>query len=123
MRRNVSDVLTRVQDTVPYIGVELRNIDQRGMFGDTPLIQIMTWNDVAAATLLLEAGTDIAAKGEDGDTALHAAAIFGNAELVALLLANKAPRSIKNDSGYTPFETAKLFGNNDIADLIGNGTD
>ena len=116
---DASDVLALLQDTVPYLGTELRDVDQPGLLGDTPLIQVMTWNDAAAATLLLEAGADVAAKGEDGNTALHAAASFGYPELVMLLLAKNAPISVKNDRGRTPVETAKEFGHDGIAALLG----
>jgi ankyrin repeat protein len=120
--RGAGDVLALLQDTVPYLGTELHDIDQPGLFGDTPLIQVMTWNDVGAATLLLDAGADIAAKGEDGNTALHAAASFGYAELVILLLARGAPVSAENDKGCTPAETAKEFENDGIAALLGSSS-
>ena len=118
MYRDVSDVLARVQGTVPFLGIELRDINQRNIFDDTPLILVMSWDDIAAADLLLEGGAEVDAKGENGDTALHRAASFGNAELVRLLLANNAPTSPKNDDGHTPFDLAKLLGNDGIATML-----
>jgi len=118
MYRDVSDVLARVQETVPFLGIELRDINQRSIFDDTPLILVMSWDDIAAVTLLLEGGADVGAKGESGDTALHRAASFGNAELVRLLLANNAPTSSKNDDGFTPLDLAKLLGNDAIVTML-----
>ena len=118
MYRDVSDVLARVQGTVPFLGIELRDINQRNIFDDTPLILVMSWDDFVAANLLLEGGAEVAAKGENGDTALHRAASFGNTELVRLLLANNAPTSPKNDDGHTPFDLAKLLGNDGIATML-----
>jgi ankyrin repeat protein len=107
-----------VQETVPFLGIELRHINQRSIFDDTPLILVMSWDDMAAATLLLEGGADVSAKGESGDTALHRAASFGNAELVRLLLANSAPTSPGNDDNYTPLELAKLLGNDEVVTTL-----
>ena len=78
----------------------------------------MSWDDLAAATLLLKGGADVTARGESGDTALHRAASVGNAELVRLLLANNAPTLSKNDDGYTPLDLAKLLGNDTVVTLL-----
>jgi FOG: Ankyrin repeat len=118
MYRDVSDVLAQVQEAVPFLGIELKDVDQRSIFGDTPLILVMTWGDVAAASLLIEAGADVSVKGEDGDTALHRAASFGHAELIALLLANNARASAENDDGYTPLQLAELGGNEAIVQML-----
>jgi ankyrin repeat protein len=118
MYRDVGDVLARVQETVPFLGIELVDIDQRSMFDDTPLILVMSWEDVPAATLLLQSGADVTARGERGDTALHRAASFGNAELVGLLLANDAPTSAKNDDGHTALDLAKVLGNEAVVALL-----
>ena len=116
--RDVGDVLAVVQETVSYLGIELRDINQPGIFNDTPLILVMSWDDIAAATLLLESGADVGAKGEAGDTALHRAASFGNAELVRLLLAKKAPTDTKNNDGFTPLGLATLRENDAIVTLL-----
>jgi ankyrin repeat protein len=116
--RDVGDVLARVQETVPFLGIELRDINQRNMFDDTPLIQVMSWEDIEAATLLLEGGADVSVRGEDGETALHRAVLFGNAELVKLLLAHDAPTSSKNNDGETPLGMAERLGKEAVVMLL-----
>ena len=118
MYRDVGDVLARLQETVPFSGIELRDINQRNMFDDTPLIQVMSWEDIEAATLLLQGGADVSLRGEDGETALHRAVLFGNAELVQLLLTHNAPTSTKNDDGNTPLGLATVLGNRSIVTLL-----
>lgn len=118
MYRGVGDVLARVQETVPFSGIELRDVNQRNIFDDTPLIQVMSWEDVDAATLLLEGGADLSVRGEDGETALHRAVLFGNPELVELLLAHNAPTSIKDNEGRTPLGLAKSLADEAIVTLL-----
>ena len=118
MYRDVGDVLARVQETVPFLGIELRDVNQQNMFDDTPLIQVMSWEDIEAATLLLEGGADVSVSGEDGETALHRAVLFDNVELVELLLARDAPTSSKNNDGKTPLELATSLGNEAIVTLL-----
>jgi ankyrin repeat protein len=118
MYRDVGDVLARVQETVPFLGIEVRDVNKRNMFDDTPLRQVMSWEDIEAATLLLEGGADVSMRGEDGETAPHRAVLFGNAELVELLLAHDAPTWSKNDDGETPLGLAKLLGKAAIVTLL-----
>ena len=119
MYLNAHDVLASVQDTVPFLGIEIKSINQRSIFNDTPLILVMSWDDTEAATLLLRGGADVFASGEHGDTALHRAAAFGNKGLVEILLKFGAPRSSKNDDGHTPYDLAVLGGHQDIATALG----
>ena len=119
MYLNAHDVLASVQDTVPFLGIEIKSINQRSIFNDTPLILVMSWDDTEAATLLLRGGADVFASGERGDTALHRAAAFGNKGLVEILLTFGALRSSKNDDGHTPYDLAVLGGHQDIATALG----
>jgi GNAT superfamily N-acetyltransferase len=58
-----------------------------------------------AVRLMLDAGIDIATRGDWGGTALHHAGWNGHAEVVALLLERGAPLELTNDFGGTPLGT------------------
>jgi ankyrin repeat protein len=107
MYTNVGEVLARVQHVVEYLDVDLTDINQRGVFGNTPLSVVTSWGDVAAATLLLEAGADVTARIEDGDTVLHRAVLFGDVELAKLFLDAGASPSAKNDHDKTPLDLSR----------------
>ncbi|HWA61048.1 MAG TPA: ankyrin repeat domain-containing protein [Caulobacteraceae bacterium] len=122
---DAKDVLASVQSTLQFEFGDrpIRSIDDRGMFGDTPLIITMSWEDVEAARLLLEAGAAVDARGEDGETALHRAASSDSVELVRLLMDAGASADIENDEGRTPRDIARVLGNSEILDVIAGGRD
>jgi ankyrin repeat protein len=117
---NAQDVLARVQSTLQFAFGDriIRSIDERGLFDDTPLITTMSWEDVEAARLLLQAGASVGLRGEDGDTALHRAARTNSVELVRTLIDAGASPDIKNDEGQSPLDLAILFGNAEIVRLL-----
>ena len=114
MYDSVQDVLSRVQDVTEFLGVELVEVNQRGIFGNTPLAVVITWGDVEAVSRLLEAGADVNAKNEDGYTALHRAVLFDDLDIVDRLLAANASGSIRNVEGDTPLDLAKRLGKDAI---------
>jgi uncharacterized protein len=117
---NAEAVLARVQSTLQFEFGEraIRSIDDRGMFGDTPLIIVMTWEDVDAVRLLLEAGASVNLQGEDGETALHRAVSANNIDLVQPLLDAGAHLDIRNAFGDTPLDLARALSNMDVVRLL-----
>ena len=107
--------MARVQQTAQFFAA-LTDVNQVGVFGNTPLSVVTTWGDVEAARLLLEAGAEIDAKLEFGDTALHRAVLFGNVELVKLFLESGASIDERNDEGRTARDLAK--GSDEISNLL-----
>jgi len=98
-------------------GVDIDNlgINQKGIFGDTPLIVVarQQTSDAVALTetrLLIDAGADANLKGELGDTALHTAARVGRRAIIAALLDAGAQSDIQNQDGKTAFDIAKDSG-------------
>jgi ankyrin repeat protein len=116
--KSVIDVLARVQDVVEFGGVDLKSVNQTGIFGNSPLSVVMSWRDIDAATLLVDAGANINARGECGDTALHLAALFGDHGLVEFLLRRGASVDAKNSDNETPLDVARARGWKDIARLL-----
>ena len=112
------DVLARIQEVVEFADAPLLNVNQRGMFGNTPLKVACVWGDIDAASFLLDAGADVNAKNEDGYTALHWAASLGNQRLASLLIERGAGRESTNDEGLTPRELARFRGDEAMALLL-----
>ena len=107
---SVQDVLSQVQEVTEFLGVRLVDVNQKGIFGNTPLSVVITWGDLEAVSLLLDAGADVNAQGEHGYTALHDAVSFEQLDIVDRLKEAQASLLIRNDDGRTPLELAKLLG-------------
>ncbi|WP_293676322.1 ankyrin repeat domain-containing protein [uncultured Phenylobacterium sp.] len=115
---SVHDVLRRFQDVVEFLDTDLVSVDQKGIFGNTPLAIAAGWGDVQAVALLIAAGADVDAKVEDGDTPLHRAVSFGHADVVRLLIENRASAGIRNDDGLSALDAALVEADPLILQLV-----
>ena len=77
-------------------------MDSIGIFGSQPLEIAVTWDEVPAVELLIDAGTAINARHEGGDTTLHHAIRIGNSGVARLLIRRGADQSIRNDKSEFP---------------------
>ncbi len=111
---SADDVLSRVKNVTEFLGVQLVEVNSKGIFGNTPLAVVITWGDVEAVSRLLDAGADVNAKNEDGYTALHQAVLFDHLDVVDRLLEANASGLIRNDQGHTPLDLAKRLGKDAI---------
>lgn len=118
MNNDLKALLTKIGHTTEFLGVDLVDPNQRGIFGNTPLKVVLTWGDEEAVKMLLDAGADVNATLEDQDTPLHAAARFAGANVVKLLLDRGANPNAVNDDGMTPAQLAKLLERPDIERLL-----
>ncbi|WP_320112560.1 ankyrin repeat domain-containing protein [Draconibacterium orientale] len=84
-------------------GTDINKKDQ--MSGSTPLIAAISFNKIAIAKALIDAGADLNLKNNDGSTALHAAAFFCHLEIVQMLIDAKADKTLKNNYGATARES------------------
>lgn len=82
----------------------LPKVNDRGIFGNVPLIPVITWGSLSGAELLLRAGADVSAVCERGNTPLHHAIQLAEFALARLLLANGADPTIRNAEGKLPTE-------------------
>ncbi|MHB8624412.1 MAG: ankyrin repeat domain-containing protein [Sulfuricaulis sp.] len=114
-------VLAKIQDVTEFLGIELTDVNQRGIFGDTPLHVTAVWGDAQAAKVLIEAGADVGAKGERQDTPLHHAVAQGHPEVVKLLVENGARTDVRNADGETPLDFAISHRNNEIVEILNRG--
>jgi hypothetical protein len=102
---NADEVLDSIWAVVEFGSFSERpKVDSIGIFGSQPLKVAVTWDDVLAVELLLDAGAAINAKHEGGDTALHHAIRMGNFGVARLLIRRGADQSIRNDQGELPRE-------------------
>jgi ankyrin repeat protein len=103
---SVDDVLDAVWDVVEFGGYQERpTVKSIGIFGSTPLFAPITWGDVKAVRLLLDAGIDCNAQRERGETALHHAIRMGKFDIARMLLAHGADPRIST-MGRPPMTVA-----------------
>src|SRR5208282_799670 len=76
-----------------------KDVNERGLFGDTPLHFAASWGDVKIGSILLRAGADPNVHGEYGNTPLHEAIGRKSCEFVTLLLEHGASKELRNDDG------------------------
>ena len=115
---SVSDVFALMQHVVEYCDAPLRDVNQRGIFGNTPLKVAAIWGDIDAACLLIDAGADVNAKNGDGYTALHWAAESDDRGMARLLIERGASLRQKNDEGLTPLDLALSSGHDAVAEFL-----
>lgn len=118
METGLQMILARIQETTEFLGIDLADVNQVGIFGNTPLKVAVVWGDVEAVCSLLDAGADPNIRCEDGYTALHHAAA-GNHVQIGRLLINKGARTdVQNVDGQTPYDLARLLGRREMQDFL-----
>jgi uncharacterized protein len=111
MSDKLRQVLKSIQDAADFLWVEITDVNQRGVYGNTPLKIATVRGDVDAVRVLLGAGADVDAIVEDDCTALLYAAAFDHPEIVRVLLDHGASLDTRNSlSGDTPAEAAQRRG-------------
>lgn len=104
---NLDSVLNDMRVTVDFSNVPIKSIEQKGIFGNTPLIVAAGWGNADAVRLLLDAGANINAMGEDHDTALHRAVAVEALDVVQILIDRGASIEMADADGYTPQDFAE----------------
>lgn len=107
----LQELLDKIHETVYFADLKKIKVRSKGLFGNTPLHVVITWEDVEAVRLLLSNGADVNAKGEYDFTPLHRALLFNVSEIVSLLLKNGADPSIRNADGENCYDLANRIGN------------
>ena len=96
MKKEVRELLRRVQSTADFGYVAFDSINDTNALGDNALHCACVWGDVEAAKLLVEHGININQRGEHGFTPLKVAVDFGFREIADYLIANGADTGILN---------------------------
>jgi ankyrin repeat protein len=104
---NLDSVLNDMRITADFFNVPINSIEQKSIFGNTPLIVAAAWGNADAVRLLLDAGANINATGEDHDTALHRAVAVEALDVVQILIDRGASVEMADADGYTPRDFAE----------------
>jgi ankyrin repeat protein len=104
---SLESVLDAVRTVIEFSDLPITSIEQKGFFGNTPLIVAAGWGNSDAVRILLDAGADINATGEDRDTALHCAVAVEALDVVQMLIDRGASVEIADAFGDTPRDFAE----------------
>jgi ankyrin repeat protein len=90
------------------------DLNEKDVYGSTPLIIATTFGKTEVALALIEAGADLNITNNDGSTALITAAFFCRTGIVKTLLDKGADKNLKNNYGsnaldgvIAPFDDVK----------------
>jgi ankyrin repeat protein len=107
---DLEQLLEKIRSVFGFTGLERVTPNSRGDYGRLPLSIVITWNDLHAMDMLIEAGADISARGEFGDTPLLHAIQMRHYEAAERLMELGADPNIRNDMGLSALEFARLSG-------------
>jgi ankyrin repeat protein len=102
-------VVDKYRRSPEFFFIELTDINQTGMTGDTLLHAAVTRGELEDVELLLTSGAKVNAAGDLGNTPLHEAASRGLVNIVKTLLRYGADINIRNEFGETPLDLAELM--------------
>ncbi|MCW7542077.1 ankyrin repeat domain-containing protein [Aquabacterium sp. A7-Y] len=116
----IEELLSRYSNHVEFIGDELTNVRQAGIFG-SQIIHLASFaghcDDIENA---LSAGANIDAIGDLGLSALHYAVLGESLDAVRLLISKGANLTLENEFGETPAQMARIMGFNNIENILCN---
>jgi uncharacterized protein len=98
--------------------VNLNDVNQRGMTGDTLLHAAVIRGASDDIEILVAAGADVNAVGDLGNTPLHHAASRGLELVAERLIQRGANPSAKNEFGQTPAEIARVMKHERLAKIL-----
>src|SRR5262245_28065968 len=117
MNPQVATLLARINELPLWLGVVFDDVNTVNGDRDNALHVVVTWNDLEAARLLIDAGINVNQHGDLGRTPLHNACSFGHKEMVGLLVEHGADLYAR-DEGDSAFSLARLAGHDDICDFL-----
>lgn len=115
------DLLAEYNALPEYLGMELTDVNQISLFGDSPLHVAAVRGSIAEMEVLVLARADVNAAGEHGYTPLHSAVEQGSGPATHWLLEHGADPSRLTDSGFTAMVLAVELGEMELAALLETG--
>ncbi len=106
---NAAQVLRRYkeEDLPAFSGIDLKDVNQVGLFGERPLGVAACRGIVEEIEALIKAGANVNAPGERGYTPLHEAVAQNHVAAIQFLLEHGASIAAKNEDGKSPLDLAK----------------
>jgi len=96
--KSVDEVLDAMQGG-EFAGDAPPGVNDIGVFGSRPLKVAVSWGDLTAIDLLIEAGASIDEQNENGNTALHHALVMSHFHVARRLVALGADQTTRNNEG------------------------
>jgi ankyrin repeat protein len=118
VRTELAELFRKYRRSPEFMFVELNDVNQKGMTGDTLLHSAVVNGSVEDVKLLISCGASVDARGDLGSTPLHYAASRGMTEIVRILLESGANVSITNEFGQTALNLAELKKQYEIIKLL-----
>lgn len=107
MNKELANLLDKYRMHEMFVDFNIRNFDDRGIDGETPLHLAALNGEVGDLKLMLPTISNIDIPGGIGHTALHYAIMFGYAAVVDALLRNGASLFVENEYGDRPLDLLK----------------
>lgn len=117
-RETLKDLVRRLRYTAEFEDVEMRDVNQVGIGGETLLHAAARNGDIETMRLLLSLGADANRPGDLGDTPLHSAVSSKKPEAIRMLIEHGADTTIRNELGRTARETAVLMKRDHLLDAF-----
>lgn len=116
--RKLASLIQKYRGSPEFRLVNLNDVNQRGMTGDTLLHAAVIRGASEDIEILIAAGADVNAAGDLGNTPLHHAASRGLELIAERLLQRGADPSAKNEFGQTPAEVARVMKHERLAKVL-----
>jgi ankyrin repeat protein len=117
MNASLRALLDKIATTPDFFEMPFLDVNESNSMGDNALHCVVTWGDLDAARLLIEAGVEVNKYGDLGYTPLHQACAFGHMELVKFLVSCGADLHAQTE-GNLPFTVARLSQHDSICDYL-----
>jgi ankyrin repeat protein len=116
VKLSAQEVLARYksEDLPEFAELDLREVNQKGNFGNTPLHVAAVRGRLEEVDALIAGAAEVNARGERGNTPLHEAALQGHKDIVDRLLRSGADRSIRNEDGRTALQCASDLNRSEV---------
>jgi uncharacterized protein len=117
-KQKLASLIERYRRSPEFMLVNLDDINQRGMTGDTLLHAAVVRGALDDVEILIAAGAKVNAIGDLGNTPLHHAASRGLGAIARRLLDRGADPNLRNEFGQSPSDVARIMKHAHLAQVL-----